>query len=572
MFSLVRWKALTKARVLSPAVHSGIFSAIFGLILVGPRNTWFTNVDWLTSKRITQDPRTAQVVWEFFRKSPILQWPINRVPNYADGAQTVFQSGIGLNLLGVPFKLVEFILPTDFQYYGFWIILCFFLQGYFGARLIGIWSKNKLEVFFASLLFVISPIFIHRIGIMGQYDLGAHWLLLAALFLYFDKKFSVFRWTALLLISLWISVYIVLMVIAIAVTAAIKEILIGGIKVRNLLLQALAPVALFVFSFFMLGYNEYGGNAVGTGFFRLNLASFIYPKVAYGSVNFQPSSLIVEQVDFIMSRPFVAFEDEGYNFLGISSLILLFPLCYFVFRNRSAIDLRRHLPILLTSIILLLIAASNKMVFIRREFMVPIPSEIAELRQVFRSATRFAWPLTYLLVLYGVIALLKSTRVFWKIVIVFTFVFLQFVDSSKLVNETYRHFHDEEHVVLLENKHWNSIGREIEAVRLVPTFDLVSDGKSKDAEEWLIEGRWFSLIEFASRQGAKINFGYVARPTPEYVERTNKSVSLAVQSGFFEHRAMYVFATPELWRQAIKSMPSYGRSQILDGFFLIITE
>jgi hypothetical protein len=556
----------------STPIYSGLMGIVFGLFLIGPSTVWFTNIEWLTSKRINEDSRTSQVIWNFFRETPLLQWPLTRVTNYADGADTLFQSAVGLNLLGIPLKYVEFLLPTNFQYLGFWLIICFFLQGYFGARLIEIWSTDKIETILLSSVFLLSPIFLHRIGIMGHYDLGAHWILLTGLFLYFNNQFSMRRWTLIILVALWVNVYITAMIAAIFFAAITKELLIGKLKVKKLIFGASTLIALSTASFFMLGYNEYGDSAAGTGFFRLNLGSFIYPKVFDGGTSYQSSSQIIENIEFVMSRPFAAFEGEGFNFLGISSLFLLIPASLFALRNFRRIRYKKHLPILSAAVLMLVIALSNQIVFIRREFTIPVPDQFLELRQIFRSATRFAWPLTYLLVLYGLIVLVKVKKKSFRIFAISLVVLLQFADSVHLLKDVNRHFHDKEQVVLLNSDYWSSIGERIDAIRLVPTFDLISDGKSSDAEKWLADGKWFSLTEFSGRTRNKINFGYVARPTTAYVDRTNESVQSSIQSENFERRAMYVFATPELWRQAIKTMPSYGRSQILDGFFLIITE
>jgi hypothetical protein len=559
-------------RNISAPIYSGLMGIVFGLFLIGPSTVWFTNIEWLTSRRIKGDPQTSQVIWNFFRETPLLQWPLTRVSNYADGANTLFQSAVGLNLFGVPLKYVEFLLPTNFQYLGIWLIICFFLQGYFGARLIEIWSTDKLETILLNSVFLLSPIFLHRIGIMGHYDLGAHWILLAGLYLYFNNQFSMRRWTLIILVALWVNVYITAMITAIFFAAVAKELLIGKLKAKKLIFGASILITLSTASFFILGYNEYGDSAAGTGFFRLNLGSFFYPKVFDGGTSYQSSSLIIENIEFVMSRPFVAFEGEGFNFLGISSLFLLIPASLFALRNIRSIRYKKHLPILSAAVLMLVIALSNQIVFIRREFTIPVPDRFLELRQIFRSATRFAWPLTYLLVLYGLIVLVKVKKKSFRIFAISSVVLLQFADSVNLVKDVNRHFHDKEQVVLLNSDYWSSIGERIDAIRLVPTFDLISDGKSSDAEKWLADGKWFSLTEFSGRTRNKINFGYVARPTTAYVSSTNESVQSSIQSGNFERRAMYVFATPELWRQAIKTMPSFGRSQILDGFFLIITE
>ena len=61
-------------------------------------------------------------------------------------------------LLAVFFKLFRGVLPEQFQYFGLWGLLCFALQGAFGALLIFHYVGKRAEAAVGSLLFVITPV------------------------------------------------------------------------------------------------------------------------------------------------------------------------------------------------------------------------------------------------------------------------------------------------------------------------------------------------------------------------------------------------------------------------------
>ena len=92
-------------------------------------------VDWLLPFwRGTVDSSDHYIGWEFFRHTPLLQWPIGA--NYPLGMELsssiVFTDSIPIAAYIA--KLLNPILPTTFQYLGIWIWLCFALQAFFAQR------------------------------------------------------------------------------------------------------------------------------------------------------------------------------------------------------------------------------------------------------------------------------------------------------------------------------------------------------------------------------------------------------------------------------------------------------
>ena len=145
------------------------------------------------------------------------------MPNYVSGSGQVLGSGTGL--FAVPAKIIGQVIPGEFQYLGIWIVLCFCLQGLFAEKLIARLTDLKWFQITAAMSFVVSPILIYRIGEMKHFQLGAHWLILAALYFYFDKNFRKKQWAVLLLLSILINIYITAMVVVIFIASNIKNVL-----------------------------------------------------------------------------------------------------------------------------------------------------------------------------------------------------------------------------------------------------------------------------------------------------------------------------------------------------------
>ena len=171
----------TKKPHLTSLSVATLIGAVFGIWFTGFKNFFPWNYKWLYSNG---DGALTQLSFEFYRNSPLFQWPITAVPQYISGSGMILPiENAVTNFIG---KLIGLLVPGSFQFVGIWLVICFSLQGYFGAKLIGRFEATALYCIFGSVLFVTSPALLYRTGVMNHYHLGAHWMILLALYLYFD--------------------------------------------------------------------------------------------------------------------------------------------------------------------------------------------------------------------------------------------------------------------------------------------------------------------------------------------------------------------------------------------------
>ena len=175
---------------------------VFGTFFVGARNILPWNDAWLYGKG---DGSSTQLVFQFFRQSPFFQWPVTAIPNYAFGANTVNPDGNALFSVGA--KVIGLFVPGQFQYFGVLIVLWFALQALFAERLLSRFIDNPINRIIGSLFFLISPAFVYRISPMQHFHVAAHWLVLAAFYLYFDEGPRTKTWALLNAVAVAINIY-----------------------------------------------------------------------------------------------------------------------------------------------------------------------------------------------------------------------------------------------------------------------------------------------------------------------------------------------------------------------------
>jgi len=125
--------------------------------IIGDKILRPTYTDWLMA--MGGDPAQDWLGWQFFRYTPLLQWPIGANPNWGldIGSSIVFTDSIPL--LAFIFKLLNTLLPDTFQYCGIWILICFLLQSFFAWKLLSLFSlkingcHSSEAYFFHSLLY-----------------------------------------------------------------------------------------------------------------------------------------------------------------------------------------------------------------------------------------------------------------------------------------------------------------------------------------------------------------------------------------------------------------------------------
>ena len=353
------------------------------LLITGGHILRPTYTDWLMEG---DDPATHWLGWQFFRHSSLFQWPIGANPNYGIdiGSSIVFTDSIPL--LAFIFKPLNVFLPDTFQYLGLWILICFSLQSYFGWKLLTLFTQDEWLPLIGSVFFTLAPACLWRLH--GHYALFGHWVLLAALYFYFTKNFSIFRWLGLLAAVTLIHAYLLVMVFVIysgdliqrcwlKQTAIVKT-------VSNFFVVSICiAIIMWAAGYFMVGTSV---GIAGFGLYRMNLLSLIDPDDIW-------SKLLRDQKGG-------SGDDAGFNYMGLGMLGLGLIAGYELLRNPKIGFKVKIIPILVISIGFFLYAISNHVAIGTHEiFSYYLPSITEPFTNAFRCSGRFFWPVYYLMYL-----------------------------------------------------------------------------------------------------------------------------------------------------------------------------
>jgi Family of unknown function (DUF6311) len=347
-----------------------------------------TNIAWLDFG----DRAMHQLGWMMYRDGP---WslPPGTNPNLGLELSNSIALVDGLPLFAIPFKLVEHWLPRPFQYWGYWLLLCFMLQAMFATLLARTLGAGHLASLVAAGFAIATPAFLFRVPM--HMALSGHWVLLAALWL-FAKSPAPARWAWPLLIATTAAIHATLLatVSALWLFAILQRLLLArnwpALLVETSLVIGSALATLWTVGFFVpadLGTYGYGD-------YKLNLLALFNP--------YDWSRLLPE-------LPHLKYDYEGLSFLGIGVLALLIAAVFSgaALRLRAVIQ-RRWWPLALTLLGLTVFALSQKVTFGDHDlFTIAYPKLIESIGSAFRSTGRFVWPLVYFVTI-GSVALLAT--------------------------------------------------------------------------------------------------------------------------------------------------------------------
>src|SRR5689334_9449148 len=202
-----------------PALAATLLGPLLFFLLFDPRllePSYFRWLLWLP------DPATQFLGWHSFR---LEDWhlPPGAATNYGMdmGSSIVFTDSIPVAAL--LFKIVRVALPDKFQYFGGWMLLCYILQASFAWLLSGTATRRIVPRLAITALFVLSPLLPDRA--IGHYALLAHWLVLAALYLYLraPERFATALWGLLICGAALVHAYLLYLVLAVAFADAARR-------------------------------------------------------------------------------------------------------------------------------------------------------------------------------------------------------------------------------------------------------------------------------------------------------------------------------------------------------------
>ena len=386
---MLKNKTVRTARLFALGALLGI--AVF-LLVYGAAPLNVANDAFCRGGYIEKDIQQHYAGWLFYRRSAI-SWPlgVTDAVNYPSGVSVAYTDSIPL--LAVLCRPLAAALGGTFQYFGWFTLVCFALQGGFAALLCGLFAGGLLTPLAGALVFAASPILIERA--FRHTSLGAQWLVLVALYCYFSLRRQG-RYASPLLffvnvLAVGIHPYFLPMTYAVTLALLLEHavqkkqwlrpaLFLGG----NMLCTVLLGWALG----FFYGTATSGGQAL-YGYFAMNLNALWNPAGVNG--------VLYSRV--LPAQNQVNGNYDAFAYLGLGVLIAL-PVVLILARRRILALVRRHWALCLVCAVLTLFAVSNVITANGVTLAtLPLPASLIKLFSVFRSGGRLFWPVYYLLTL-----------------------------------------------------------------------------------------------------------------------------------------------------------------------------
>ena len=220
---------------------------------------------------------------------------------------------------------------------------------------------------------------------------------------------------------------------------------------------------------------------------------------------------------------------------------------------------------------LLAFALSDRIVILQREFSYWWPSQLLDLRQIFRGATRFGWPAYYLVTLFAVVQIIRFCSVKKLKAGVAIASVLMLIESSPGIAYVRSEFSSSKpYETSIVDQKWNEIAKTHSRVAIYPNFDLQVGEVTGDAKFWV--DRWFDLAKFAVDHDLSTNFGYVPRPLTDYISEQDAQILNELENGALQPSTIYVLANEIMWLKYSESNSEIADAYDLDGYFLLVTK
>ena len=254
---------------------------------------------------------------------------------------------------------------------AFGYLFVFFIQprAFFSYLLIFKLSKDKIYSFISSIFFLISPIFLHRIGL--HISLAGQWIIIVYFFNFLcnNKKYHLNN-IIILVTSAGIHFYFTIILLITDFTIYFYNFFLKNKKIffiKNLIIK----ISIILIFMFFLGYFVFNPiNAIGGGYgvFKMNLFSLIDPGVSTMNQNFLWSR-------FLPDLPNNYGEHEGFNYVGIGYLIV-FSLSVIYFFKEINFQYYENLKIYLTLIfVFVVLSISNNIGYLNKNLLsIPLNS------------------------------------------------------------------------------------------------------------------------------------------------------------------------------------------------------
>jgi len=520
-----------------------IFLGVAAFFLIaGPYFLNPLNIAWLSGG----DPLQHYLGWAFFRNSS-WEWPLGLNPKYGMelGGSIVYTDSIPL--LAIPFKVISFLLPEPFQYFGLWVLGCFLFQAWFAFKLVGLVSPSLLLRALGAVFFVFSPPLIFRMGLheslMGQF------LILIGLYLNLRPQYKnqAIWWILLLSAGALTHFYFLVMLLVLWIADLLNRALVKKTSTPKFILTEVSiTIVILILILWQAGFFAVSGASGATrgfGDFRTNLLALF---------NSRGWSYWLKPINLRDSVE--AATGEGFQYLGAGNLFLLLCAIPVLLQRKVTIQvvLKKYPFLLLALLAMALISFSNHIGIGPWNFRLDLPDLILGLFSFIRSSARLFWPFYYasiFLILYFIIKGYSKKTTYFLLTMGALF---QAIDTSagwlpiqKNINVPI----SAEFKSPLKNSFWKAAGLHYKNVVMDerPLF-------------------WETFGVYAAQYGLSTNMVYLARLDDAKANKAIEKLGKELNQGPLNADSLYIFRD---WKDSPRQVRFDPRTDLLariDGF------
>ena len=509
------------------------FIVIFGASMISPSNT-----NWLFA--YTSDATQHHLGWVFFRNSP-WTFPIGLTEGLTcDGAVSCMYSD-SIPLFGLIFKILSPLLPETFQYIGLWAVICFALNGGFGAALLYRIKPDLVFTSIGSLFYSAFPPTIHRIA--HHNSLGAIWLFIIAMILCLDHKKEykhkftpMILWSVDCMLAVLIHTYFVPMVFMVMMGYVILVVY-RDKNFKKAVAVFCSSVASTLLTLFFIGAFYGNGGYIDGGFggYSSNLNTFFD---SFGLSKFL--------------RPLNSFDGqgEGFGYLGLGMIvcvIIAFIILLGIIEKKDGSFIKTARGLLkkykvefwafaVVFAVSFCWAVSNRITLNGRVLLeIPMPRLVRGCFSVFRCSGRFIWVPGVLVMTSAMALVSKLTRKTAVIAVALCFLIqgLDIRDWCRSLHNQYGHKPAYEYA--LKDEKWEELTKDTKEVIFLPMKDAYG----------LYMQMYFDFAQMAAKKHMGLSSFYLARMDLASVRDYAQEQYDQLKAGNGRKDVLYVFFDKE---------------------------
>ncbi|MDE6220499.1 MAG: hypothetical protein K2G51_08750, partial [Lachnospiraceae bacterium] len=486
---------------LAAVICAVAFVLIYGVQVLNP-----VYDDWLLGQG---DLTQHYLGWCFFRRGS-WTFPIGLTNQLAYPSYTSIIFTDSIPLLAVFFKVLSAVLPETFQYFGWWGIVSFALQGFFSAKILREFALEKIQILIGSIYFIVSPIVIERM--FRHTALGGHWLILAAVYLFIRHKKdyqnvrkTMVCWGIMGALIAAIHMYFLPMCGAFLCGYILCSFLRDkGIRWKHLLPGVSFAIALLVSTYLLGGFStRMSPEMEGLGECSFNLNGFFNEK---GYSRFLDALPMYHESQY-----------EGFAYLGIGIFVLMGEAAVFIIleliTNRGG-HIRKYCTETVIGILvstgLILFAASpavtwnDKLLFVLTD-----SSTLTHYWSIFRASGRIVWPVCYLIYLVVIVCngrlweqyvTKRNAAAIVSLVVLSVCCFLQIYDIGGKLSEQWERFVPKStYVSSLQDETWDALAQREGLKHLVWVSNSYENRKILEMAKWAYDNMLTMNIFYFAR-------------------------------------------------------------------------